>query len=166
MKIHQGRYTATLDRPVVLFVIGSRINRFTRIAKWLPVLTAMPRMVKELAGKPESGFLHAESFIGLRRTIMLQYWRSFDDLLVYAKDRAGEHFPAWAAFNKAVYAAKSDAIGIWHETYLVQPGQAETIYGNMPVFGMAKALGHAPASGRLAQAADRMRAENQAADAV
>lgn len=157
MNICPGRFTATLNRPVVLFVIGSRINRYLAVSKWLPVLTAMPRMMKELAGKPESGFLHAEAYLGLRRTIMLQYWNSFDDLLAYAKDKEGEHFPAWAAFNKAVYAAKSDAVGIWHETYQIQPGGAETIYGNMPVFGLAKAVGHAPATGRLAQAADRMR---------
>ena len=61
--------------------------------------------------RPESGFLHVESYVGLRRTFLMQYWRSFDDLLAYARDKEGAHFPAWAAFNKAVYAAQSDAVG-------------------------------------------------------
>ncbi len=161
MKIFPGRYAATLDKPVVLFVIGSRINRFTHVSKWLPVIRAMPRMLTELYGKPESGFLHSEAYTGLRRTIQLQYWRSFDDLLAYAKDKSGAHFPAWAAFNKAVYAAKSDAVGIWHETYLIEPGKAESVYGNMPVFGLARAMGHVPAEGRLAHAADRMRGQSE-----
>lgn len=157
MQILQGRYAATLDKPVVVFAIGSRINRFTQVSKWLPVIRAMTRMIKELYARPESGFLHTEVYVGLRRTFQMQYWRSFDDLIAYAKDKEGEHFPAWAAFNKAVYAAKSDAIGIWHETYVIEPGQAEAIYGNMPLSGLAKAVGHAPAEGRLAHAADRMR---------
>ena len=29
--------------------------------------------------------------------------------------------------------------GIWHETYLVRNGEYETIYGNMPPFGLGKA---------------------------
>ncbi|MCC6919881.1 MAG: DUF4188 domain-containing protein [Alphaproteobacteria bacterium] len=157
MAIFPGRYAARLDRPMVLFLIGSRINRFTAIGKWLPVMRAMPRMIAELYARPESGFLHVESYIGLRRTFLIQYWRAFDDLLAYARDKDGAHFPAWAAFNKAVYAANSDAVGIWHETYVVEPGKVECVYGNMPAFGLAKATAHVLAEGRLASAADRMR---------
>ncbi len=150
--------------PVVLFIIGSRINRFTHVSKWLPVIRAMPRMIRELYGKPESGFLHTEFYLGPRRTVQFQYWRSFDDLLAYASDKEGEHFPAWSAFNKAVYQARSDAIGIWHETYLVEPGKVETIYGNMPAFGLGRAVGQAPAEGRLAHAASRMRGDQGTSD--
>ena len=49
-------------------------------------------------------------------------------------------------------------IGIWHETYLVEPGKFECIYGNMPLFGLAAATKHVKAEGRLAAAKDRFAA--------
>ncbi|MBD3801378.1 MAG: DUF4188 domain-containing protein, partial [Campylobacterales bacterium] len=39
---------------------------------------------------------------------------------------------------------------IWHETYVVRPGQYENIYHNMPQFGLAKAFGFVEAEGRHA----------------
>ena len=33
---------------------------------------------------------------------MVQYWRSTEQLLAYAKNRDAEHLPAWKAFNQAV----------------------------------------------------------------
>jgi Domain of unknown function (DUF4188) len=38
----------------------------------------------------------------LNPTILLQYWRSFDDLERYAKNPYREHRPAWVAFNRAI----------------------------------------------------------------
>ena len=35
-------------------------------------------------------------------------------------------------------------VGIWHETYAIEQGRFEVIYGNMPRFGLAKAFEHAP----------------------
>jgi hypothetical protein len=48
-----------------------------------------------------------------------------------------------------------DSIGIWHETYLVEPGKHECIYGNMPAFGLGAATKIVPATGRLMQAKER-----------
>jgi len=67
----------------------------------------------------------------------VQYWRSLEQLQAYARSSDREHLPAWAAFNRAV-GMKGD-VGIWHETYPVRPGDYETVYVNMPVFGLAKA---------------------------
>ncbi len=86
-----------------------------------------------------------------------QYWKSFDKLLAYAQDRNGEHFPAWARFMRQL--AQDDSIGIWHETYLIEPGKFECIYGNMPRFGLAAAASSIPAEGRLAAARDRFSAQ-------
>src|SRR5271163_2213504 len=55
---------------------------------------------------------------------------------------------AGGAFNRPV--GTGGSIGIWHETYLVEPGKAESIYVNMPVFGLAAAAHHVKAEGRLA----------------
>ena len=48
---------------------------------------------------------------------MLQYWRSFEALERYAKNRSAQHLPEWAAFNRAV--GSGGDVGIWHETYRV-----------------------------------------------
>ena len=42
--------------------------------EWLPVFFGMPRMLKELARKPEAGLLGAQS-MGF---VVVQYWRSFE----------------------------------------------------------------------------------------
>jgi hypothetical protein len=38
---------------------------------------------------------------------------------------------------------KSGIVDIWHETHLVNPDQFESVYGNMPLFG----LGHVETTG-------------------
>jgi hypothetical protein len=83
--------------------------------------------------------------------MVVQYWRSVEDLNSYARASEHLHLPAWRAFNKAV--KDSGSVGIWHETYRVQPGTFECIYGNMPEHGMAAALGGAVPVARLAQSA-------------
>ncbi len=147
------RVTASIDGDIVVFLIGMRINRLWKIHKWLPVALAMPRMVRELYADPSSGFLGAHAWFGIT-TVMLQYWRSFDHLETYAKDRSQQHLPAWAAFNRAV--GISGDVGIWHETYCIRPGEYECIYNNMPAFGLAKATRVVPASGYRDSAAGRM----------
>ena len=63
----------------------------------------------------------------------------------YARDRNREHWPAWTAFNKAV--GSDGSVGIFHETYAVPAGQHETIYANMPPFGLGRCRGTVPATG-------------------
>ena len=46
--------------------------------------------------------------------------------------------PHGAAFSRAV--GSGGDVGIWHETYRVQPGNFECIYNNMPAFGLRKAM--------------------------
>ncbi len=153
--IFSDRYTARLDRPVVLFLIGMRVNKLLAVGKWFPLVLAMPRMLAELSKKPEAGLLSYRTYISGRVILVQEYWESFDKLVAYAHDRSGQHFPAWGAFNRAV--GTSGSVGIWHETYLVEPGKAESIYVNMPLFGLAAAAHHVKAEGRLAGAKDRMR---------
>ena len=152
-QIFPGRYTTVSDKPLVLFLIGMRINRLAAVRKWWPVAMAMPAMLAELKVRPDSGYLYGALWGG-RTTLALQYWRSFDDLLACAHDQAGTHFRAWGRFNKAV--GNSGEVGIWRETYRIEPGRFETFYGNMPRFGLAAAAAHVPATGRLAAAKDRM----------
>lgn len=146
------------EGPLVVFVIGMRINRFLRLDKWLPVARAMPAMLKELATKPDYGFLHAEFLLsGPRTLVTLQYWRDFEGLHAYAHDREAAHMPAWRAFNRS--SRGNDAVGIFHETYAVPAGGHESVYVGMPPFGLGKASGLVPASGQRNDARGRMAAD-------
>jgi hypothetical protein len=132
------RMTGTLDGDFVVFLIGMRVNRWWKLRQWFRVAAAMPRMLRELGKNRELGCLGGEAWFG-RTTIMVQYWRSMDALLSYAKTRNAEHLPAWRAFNKLV--GTNGDVGIWHETYRVRPGDYENIYVNMMPFGLGK-VGH------------------------
>ena len=158
-EIIKQRMFAKVEGDFVLFLIGMRINKFWKIHKWLPVALAMPKMIKELEAKPESGFLGYEAAIG-NPSMMIQYWRSFDHLEAYAKDKEGEHFPAWREFNRKM---KSNGdVGIWHETYQISSGGYETIYNNMPLFGLGQVGELIPATGRHEFAGQRFgRAEQK-----
>ena len=104
MPVFPGRHVAHIDGDFVVFLIGMRINKPWKVHKWLPVFLGMPRMLKELNNRPESGFL-GHTF-GL--PVMVQYWRSFDDLEAYARSHDGKHWPAWVAFNKRMRAYRED----------------------------------------------------------
>jgi hypothetical protein len=118
--IIQKRVCAEIEGPFVVFLIGMRINRWWKVASWLPVLAAMPRMLKELAAQPDSGLLAARSIVGLSDNVIIQYWRSFEHLEAYARNAERAHLPAWQAFNRSI--GSNGDVGIWHETYLIQPG--------------------------------------------
>jgi len=140
-QIYTGRYTTENDKNVVVFLIGMRVNKRLAVHKWLPVFTAMPSMIKELYTHQEKlGFLSMENYFGLRTTVMIQYWLSIEDLLAYAK--GNKHLTAWKNFNKKI--GNNDAVGIYHETYELKNEQYESIYGNMPLYGLGKAMKHIP----------------------
>jgi hypothetical protein len=86
-----------------------------------------------------------------RTVMLLQYWRDFDSLEAYARDRDRAHWPAWTAFNKAVGA--DGTVGIFHETYVVPAGGHETVYANMPPFGLGKVAGTIPPRDRATKRA-------------
>ena len=135
-QIFTGRYTVDNTEDMVVFIIGMRINRRLAVHKWLPVFTAMPEMIRELyTNKEELGFLSMESYFGLKTTTMIQYWRSVEELLAYAKHE--KHMTAWKRFNQKV--GHNSAVGIYHETYQISKGKYESIYGNMPLYGLGKA---------------------------
>lgn len=53
-------------------------------------------------------------------------------------------------------------VGFWHETYLAGPGSYETVYGNMPRFGLAVAGEHLPVGRKGESSADRLHANKRA----
>ncbi|QCR31008.1 DUF4188 domain-containing protein [Lysinibacillus sp. SGAir0095] len=152
-KIFTGRYTIDNTEDIVVFIIGMRINKRLAMHKWLPVFNAMPGMIKELySNKEELGFLSMESYFGLRTTVMIQYWRSTDALLSYAKNE--KHLTAWKKFNQK--AGNNDAVGIYHETYQISKETYESIYVNMPQYGLGKALNPIPVTKEKSSARNRL----------
>jgi hypothetical protein len=59
----------------------------------------------------------------------------------------------WAAFNSRARKAPG-AVGIWHETYLVD--SAGSMYVGMPLSGLARATEQIPVVARTDRARDRM----------
>ena len=150
-KIIPKRVTASIDGDFVVFLIGMRINKPWKIHKWIPVFLAMPKMIRELERRPESGFLGHVFSLG----VIVQYWRSFDHLEAYARDSNQLHWPAWVDFNKRVGGSRGD-VGIWHETYKVRSGEYECVYSGMPPFGLAKASSITDAAGKMESARGRI----------
>lgn len=136
------RVSAEIDGDFVVFLIGMRINRPWKVHKWLPVLLAMPRMLKELERNPALGLLGVR-YLG--RLSFVQYWRSFEHLEAYARAPDHAHWPAWVAFNRAMKDSRGD-VGIWHETYMIAAGRYEAIYSGVPRMGLG-------AAGRIVEAA-------------
>jgi heme-degrading monooxygenase HmoA len=151
----RGRWAAHVDGDFVVFLIGARIHRLHAVRTWWPVFRAMPRMLAELGRHPELGLLHASTaFESPRSVVVTQYWRSFEHLHAWARDRDAAHLPAWAAYNRAV--SDNPSVGIWHETYLVCAGAFEAIYGDMPPRGLGRAGTLVPAEGRERSALGRL----------
>lgn len=139
--VFPGRHTAELDEQgAVVFLIGMRLNHWWRVDKWGSVFTAMPRMLRHLEAR-DTGLLGWHVWPG-RTVLIVQYWRSIEELHAFASDANAPHAPAWRAFNRRI--GRDGSVGIWHETYQVGPGRAEAVYANMPRFGLAAATRHVP----------------------
>lgn len=154
--IRNERLCAEVEGEFVVFLIGMRFNRWWKVGSWLPVFMAMPKMLMELSQRPELGLLHYRGHFGFPNIMILQYWRSFEHLEAYARDGDAAHLPAWQAFNKAV--GSNGDVGIWHETYVIKPGTCETVYNNMPPFGLGAAGTLVEAKGHRKAARERLKA--------
>lgn len=153
--IQAGRVTAQHQGPLVVFLIGMRVNNWLRFREWWPVASAMPGMLAYLFKHPESGFLGGFGPLlsgGFREITMVQYWRSTEDLERFARQDPSLHPEAWKRFFRQSF--KGGAVGIWHETYII--AKHESVYGNMPLFGLAKASRAIPVKGKLESMRERL----------
>lgn len=149
-----------MDGEFVVFLIGLRLNKPWLVHRWWPMVRLLRPMLRQLEARPESGFLGGELWYG-RTILSLQYWRSWEQLQAFAHDKESLHVPAWKEFNRQI--GLSGDVGIFHETYRIQPGCHETIYHNMPAFGLARVGRVSDTRGRFATAKARM--ENRPLDA-
>lgn len=155
----EQKVVAERSEEFVVFHIGLRINAFWKIHRWVPLFLIAPRMVRELVLDPKSGLLGSRTVVGpgIRNIGFVQYWDSFEALRKYARESERLHFPAWQDYYED--GTKEDtAVGIWHETYVVDPNEYETVYNNMPPHGLAASDDTAivPASDQRNTAAGRL----------
>ncbi|HMO54323.1 MAG TPA: DUF4188 domain-containing protein [Tepidiformaceae bacterium] len=153
-KLNKQRMTAEVEGDFVVFLIGARFNKLWKLPKYFWFAKSMPGMLKELAKHPEMGLLHARTHFGLRNVMVVQYWRSWEQLEAYARNKDAEHFPNWVRFNKEI--GSNGDVGIWHETFKVRAGEHESVYNNMPAYGLGLAGALVPASGHRRTAAGRL----------
>jgi len=124
-KVQPGRFTASIEGSFIVFVIGMRINKWTAVRQWVPTFLSMLPMMGDLRTRPASGFLGGHTYLHTRGAVLVQYWRSFEQLDAFARDPQKAHLPAWRRFNRLVSVGRT--VGVWHETYLVTDGQHEAI---------------------------------------
>jgi hypothetical protein len=150
------RRMADVTEPVVVFLVGMRINSLRRPRAWMPVSRAMGPMMRELMSDPSIGMLNARTEWSGRTITVVTYWKSFEHLERYASSAKHAHRPAWTAFYRGA-GASGGAVGLFHETFTVQPGTAESLYVDMPDgFGLGGAVGMVPIRGSLNAARERL----------
>ncbi len=159
-RIFDGRWTADIEGDFVVFLIGMRANRPWKVRKTLAVARAMPPIIKDLEEHPEKGCLGTrQALFSPIAPLVIQFWRDFESLERYAKDDM-LHSEPWKRFFKVV--GLGGDVGIWHETFKVRAGEYESVYGNMPRFGLAAAAGHR-GLGSASTARERMGGTERAA---
>jgi hypothetical protein len=159
-KVVPGRFSAQIDESFVVFLIGMRVNNIWAIDKWLPTAQAMGPMLNTLHRYPDKGLLGKETFFRLLpiEIVSITYWKSFEHLEHFARSADEPHLESWRTFNRSI--GSDGTVGIWHETYLVPVGQSESIYANMPVFGLAAATSHVTTIQKKETARRRLGGEN------
>lgn len=162
-KIYTQRLTAEVEGDFVVFLIGARFNKPWKLIKNFWFVKSMPKMLSELEKHPEMGLLGYRQHFSPTGVMVLQYWRSFEHLEAYSRNKDAAHFPNWVKFNKKI--GSNGDIGIWHETYKVRAGEYESVYNNMPAYGLGKAGKLVPAAGYRSTAAGRITGE-EAPEAV
>ncbi|RZS37742.1 uncharacterized protein DUF4188 [Herbihabitans rhizosphaerae] len=148
-----GRMTAHLDGEFVVFLIGMRINKPWKVHKWFPVLRAMPRSLRALDCE-DLGLLGYRLSMTATGPLLVQYWRSVDELVHFARNHLYPHLESWRMFNRKV--GFTGDVGFWHETYVVREGDYEAVYGNMPRVGLAMAGEHVPIARKGDTASERL----------
>eukprot|EP00884_Botryococcus_braunii_P019409 jgi/Botrbrau1/6151/Bobra.331_2s0041.1 len=110
-------------------------------------------------GKPRERFSGGYSFGG-NPSLILQYWRSHEHLIAYARNPNQKHFPAWAKVRRYWIKTREQsgtaAFGLYHETFRVRAGGYEAIYDDMPAYGLGRIFGLVEAKGRYKSAKSRL----------
>ena len=125
---------ANRAEPFAVFLFGMRLNHLRGLPRFLWGLGVLRRVLADLEAHPARGFVAGHVYRSGRTLLAVQYWESFEALDAYARDHALPHRRAWQRYLRV--ALDDPAMGLWHETYLVEPGRWEGVYVNMPPWGL------------------------------
>jgi hypothetical protein len=150
---------ARRSEPFAVFLFGIRLNHARGLARFLWGRRVLRRVLADLEAHQERGFLAGNVYRSGRTLIAVQYWESFDALDGYARDHALPHRRAWQGYLRE--ALNDPAVGLWHETYLADPGSWEGVYVNMPPWGLG--AGTEPVEMRATSGSARERLHQQRA---
>lgn len=132
--------TAKLKEPLCVFLVGMQ-GRSWRSAWKLPFIgRRMMKMQSELLANPGSGFLWGQNFSSRNpmTTLFLSYWKSKQDIFHFVSSNEYSHMQSVGEYYSRF--KKDPNIGIWHETYEIQPGHTESLYHHMAPFGLSAIL--------------------------
>lgn len=147
-QVIRGRMAAEVEGAFVIYINGFRLNKLRAFPRWLRAGLKIGKMFEELAEDPDSGFLgYQPALQGLRGGGSIQYWRSLEDLQRFAHDPNDMHVPAWKWVNENI---RNGEVGFWAEIYLIEDGNYETFYRDMPPKGLGSLT-------KLVQMADHTR---------
>ncbi len=132
--VRPGRWMARRTEPFAVFLFGMRLNQLRGLARFMWGRRVLRRVLADLEAHPGRGFLAGQVYRARRTLIAVQYWESFDALDAYARDHGLPHRRAWQRYLRE--ALDDPAMGLWHETYLAEPGTWEGVYLNMPPWGL------------------------------
>lgn len=133
-QIHRGRMAAEIDGDFVIYINGFRLNNLRAALKYVRAGRKIGKMFERLAEDPDSGFLgYQPALQGLRGGGTIQYWRSLEALQRFAQDPDDMHVPAWKWVNENL---RNGEVGFWAEIYLIEDGNYETFYRDMPPKGL------------------------------
>ena len=129
---------AEIDGDFVVFLIGARFNNKLELLRSVMDLggrKGMRHMLDYLVAHPEKGLLAYEMGI----PTIVQYWRSFDHLEAFAKDKDDPHLEVWRQYWRRV--GKSGRTGIWQDV----PGERGPVRGRLREHAAARpGQGRAP----------------------
>lgn len=146
--LFKSRSKAVCGQPITLFLSGFKVNRPWKFHRRFYLFRLLRQVNRELEACDDIGFLGQQVWRG-NPDISIQYWRSYAELVSFARDKHATHFPAWLKFNE--YVAQNGDIGLWHEIYVIQADQMEGLYRNIEPLGLGRFVGTDPMRGNCIQ---------------
>jgi hypothetical protein len=132
--------SAPLEAPVCLFMVGMQCRSWRSFWKIPLIARRMKQMQKELKNDRESGLIWGENFTSQRpfTTLYLSYWKSSDHINRFVTDKKFSHLSSVKEYFQRF--RDDPDIGVWHETYEVDPQKTENLYFGMAPFGVSAFL--------------------------
>ena len=91
------RMATEIEGDFVVYINGMGLNKLRAVHKWVIAGRKLAKMFDRLEADPNSGFLgYQPAFMGLCSGAAIQYWRSLEDILRFARDPDDLHVPAWS----------------------------------------------------------------------